>query len=469
MTKGSPNDVPAARCPPGTTPHYQRGNGMIATWCELEDGRKHGPYLEWWSRSQMRMRGQYQFGGRTGTWLSWSQTGKKLRDIEFWEGAVHGRARYFYENGGLWKAGEYRRNQEHGQWTWFHEGAGKWMEGGFIAGKKHGIWKQWARDGSLLGECSFDRGTGTEVVRFESGLVQSKVDYADGLRHGKAEGWYQTGRRAFLQGWSHGKPAGRWVTWDELGNVVKVEEHTAQDIGAPEDTQIGASTKVYQRRMHRTSRIEIDKGLSRLYAPDEATEILAAESLQAGSMPHDAFSEGEVTEFREARPDEPERLQKFYRDRNRTLLRIEAFADGKRSKTTYYRDGEPYRIQRWHPTGNLASEGELSNLERQGTWTHWHDNGQRSFIGSYTNGRPNGRFQRWNRDGLVLGQFDVLDGNGTWFDWYESGNLREQGELIHGLEEGPWNYFLETGALLRVVVYDRGRVQEVDGDDTIVT
>ena len=52
--------------------------------------------LEWYSRVQKRLRGQYQFGGRTGTWISWSPVGVKLREIEFWEGDLHGQVRFWY-------------------------------------------------------------------------------------------------------------------------------------------------------------------------------------------------------------------------------------------------------------------------------------------------------------------------------------------------------------------------------------
>jgi len=451
----------------GTAPHYDRSGGVVATWCELPDGRKHGPYVEWWSRTQQRMRGQYQFGGRTGTWLSWARGGPRTREIEFWEGDVHGRARFWYESGHPWKGGEYRRNQEHGMWSWYHEGAGLSLQGSYISGKKHGIWKQWARDGSELGECSFDRGTGTEVVRFENGLMQSKIDYVDGLKHGEAVCWFSSGRRSYFQAWQHGRPAGRWITWDEAGNVVKVEEFTAHDIGLPEDTKVGADTQVFFRRAKQGNRTVVIPG-SRLYAPDEATEIVAAEALQASALQHAAYVEGEVTEFREAKPDEPEKLQKFYRDRNRTLLRIEAFEDGRRAKTTFYRDGEPYRIQRWHVSGNLASEGDLVNLERNGIWTHWHDNGQRSFMGTYRGGRPHGRFERWDRDGEPIGRFELEDGTGTWYDWYDSGQLREEGGLREGLEHGLWTYYAESGEVSKVVDYEHGEVLAINGEDTIV-
>jgi len=207
---------------------------------------------------------------------------------------------------------------------------------------------------------------------------------------------------------------------------------------------------------------------SRLYAPDEATEIVAAEALQASALQHAAYVEGEVTEFRDAKPDEPEKLQKFYRDRNRTLIRIEAFEDGRRAKTTFYREGEPYRIQRWHASGNLASEGDLLNLERNGIWTHWHDNGQRSFMGSYRAGRPSGRFERWDRDGEPIGRFELENGTGTWYDWYDNGQLREEGGLREGLEHGLWTYYAESGEVSRVVDYEHGEVLAINGEDTIV-
>ncbi len=469
MAQGIPGDVPPAQCLPGTTPHYERAQSIVATWCERPDGCKHGPYVEWWNAKQMRLRGQYQDGGRIGTWISFALDARRTREIEFWEGDVHGKAKYWYESGHPWKAGKYHRNQEHARWVWFHEGGGKWLDGRFEYGKKNGLWRQYSVSGESLGESSFDNGTGLEVLRFEDGSIQSQVPFVDGKKHGQSVCWHANGRKRYMQKWSADRPDGRWTTWNENGEVVKVEEHSKHGVTAIEETSVGVQTQVFMRRAILGDWKQLKLPTSKLYARDEATEILNAEALQARAMPHAAYVAGEVTEVREASRDEPERLRKFYRDRNGTLMRIETFADGMRSKTTFYRDGEPYRIQRWHPTGNPASEGELRNLNRHGTWTHWHDNGQRSFVGDYTLGRPTGRFARWSRDGVVLGEFEVSGDTGVWTDWHDNGEISEQGMLVDGVEHGPWTYFDSHGRVTKAVQFERGDVVTMDGDDTILT
>ncbi|MBT8493569.1 MAG: hypothetical protein KJO07_10965, partial [Deltaproteobacteria bacterium] len=279
MPRGAPPDLPQAACPAGCEAYYERSQGgATATWCELPDGRKHGPYIEWWSRGQMRMRGQYQFGGRTGTWLSFSSRGIRTREIEFWEGDIHGKAAFWYDNGQPWKAGSYRRNLEHGEWAWYHPEGGKWLTGRYESGKKHGVWRQYAKSGRILGESSFDHGTGRDVVFYDNGLVQAQADYIDGKKHGQAICWHDNGKKAFVQGWESGHPAGRWITWDELGNVIKVEEYTGHKVGHTEDTKLGDQTQVFRRRVSLTKTGLLDVSTSKLYNPDEATEILADEA-----------------------------------------------------------------------------------------------------------------------------------------------------------------------------------------------
>jgi len=472
MAKGKPPKVPAPKCRPGTTPHFARGKEAVATWCELPDGRKDGPYVEWWDHGQMRLRGQYQDGGRTGTWITWSRRGKCAREVEFWEGDVHGKARFWYSSGHPWKKGQYYRNQEHERWVWLHDGGGRWLEGRYERGKKQGVWQQWSQDGKLLGQSKFEGGTGIDTRFFDDGSMSARIPYINGKKHGKATRWHENGQRKAQEHWNDGRPTGHWINWDESGRVVE-----SQDFGDPmdgprgSDTQMGIRTNVFFKRAQRGVSKFLKLPTSKLYSPDEATEIREAEAVQGNRMPHAAYVAGEITEIKDTKPGpdvDSERLRKFYRDRNGSLMRIETFLHGKRSKTVFYRGGEPYRIQRWHPSGNSESEGELDGLMRHGTWTHWHDNGQRSFIGSYDSGVTEGRFTRWNRDGRMLGEFDIAKGNGTWWDWHDNGRVREHGMLVDGREHGPWTYYDEEGAVVKAILFEHGEVTSLDANDTLV-
>lgn len=77
----------AIRCPHGTAVAAGQTQGRLsAVWCEKPDGRRHGPYLEWWENHQKKSAGMYQDGVRHGVWSFFLMNGQRDSQVEYRNG-----------------------------------------------------------------------------------------------------------------------------------------------------------------------------------------------------------------------------------------------------------------------------------------------------------------------------------------------------------------------------------------------
>lgn len=77
----------AIRCDRGTVVAAGQTQGRLsAVWCERPDGRRHGPYLEWWENHQKKGAGTYRDGVRHGTWTFFLPSGQRDSQIEYVNG-----------------------------------------------------------------------------------------------------------------------------------------------------------------------------------------------------------------------------------------------------------------------------------------------------------------------------------------------------------------------------------------------
>ena len=79
----------AVSCPHGTVFAAGQTQGRLsAVWCERPDGRRHGPYIEWWENHQKKSSGLYQDGVRQGVWTFFVPSGQRDSQIEYRNGAA---------------------------------------------------------------------------------------------------------------------------------------------------------------------------------------------------------------------------------------------------------------------------------------------------------------------------------------------------------------------------------------------
>jgi hypothetical protein len=82
-----PDAQAAVSCPRGTVFAAGQTMGRLsAVWCEKPDGRRHGPYVEWWENHQKKGAGMYQDGVRHGVWTFFLNNGQRDSQVEYKNG-----------------------------------------------------------------------------------------------------------------------------------------------------------------------------------------------------------------------------------------------------------------------------------------------------------------------------------------------------------------------------------------------
>jgi len=63
-------------CPQGTASFGAAPPEGSATWCERDDGTRHGPYQSWYADGRSREQGTYKDGVPAGNWTRWGMDGR---------------------------------------------------------------------------------------------------------------------------------------------------------------------------------------------------------------------------------------------------------------------------------------------------------------------------------------------------------------------------------------------------------
>jgi len=130
------------------------------------------------------------------------------------------------------------------------------------------------------------------------------------------------------------------------------------------------------------------------------------------------------------------------------------------------------RDTRRYAGGGRASQGELRDGARQGTWTFWDEHGRVAAQHEFVDGRREGWCVRWHAfngkrrsegrhragrregawifrhaGGALRGEGIYVAGRpeGLWRMWHDNGELALQGRFVAGRRDGPWTWRHRNG------------------------
>ena len=66
---------------------------------KISEGKKQGPWLEFWVTGQLKSKGEYIDGKKTGLWLSFYTNGQLMRKGNYLENIVDGDWLYYFRDG----------------------------------------------------------------------------------------------------------------------------------------------------------------------------------------------------------------------------------------------------------------------------------------------------------------------------------------------------------------------------------
>jgi hypothetical protein len=88
---------------------------------------------------------------RHGPSTNWFDNGQ----LFYQHGKKHGTFTFYYENGQVAAAGEYKDDQPDGMWVWTHRNGQKATVGQYEGGRQVGDWRWWNDDGTLASQKNY--------------------------------------------------------------------------------------------------------------------------------------------------------------------------------------------------------------------------------------------------------------------------------------------------------------------------
>lgn len=182
------------------------GEGIVDT-----EGRRQGPWKEFYETGELRSEGSYKNGQREGDWIFYYRDGKEEQRGSYYKGKPEGDWKWTYSNGQTWREETFIDGLEEGLAIEYNdtgkvvskgnyisgEREGNWMldlgdereEGSYVAGLKNGMWKTYYPTGKLKQEGKFEQGqeSGKHTEYYESGQIREIGAFKFGSREGD---WY---------------------------------------------------------------------------------------------------------------------------------------------------------------------------------------------------------------------------------------------------------------------------------------
>ena len=179
------------------------GDGVVDA-----EGRRQGPWKEFYETGELRSEGSYKKGKREGEWVFYYRDGKEEQRGSYNKGNPDGDWKWTYDNGQTWREevfydgleeglaieyndagkvvskGNYLSGEKEGEW--FQDLGDDREEGTYVVGLRNGLWKHYYPSGKLKFEGKFEQGAenGKHSYYYESGQVQEIGSYKFGLKEG---------------------------------------------------------------------------------------------------------------------------------------------------------------------------------------------------------------------------------------------------------------------------------------------
>ena len=138
---------------------------------------KNESYTEYYDNGQIFKEGNYKDDVLDGKWTEWYENGQKKSEQNFKNYWPDGKWTEWYENGQIKLEGNYNSNKRDGKWTEWYENAQKSIQGNYKNGLKDGKWSYWN-----------EKSKKTDIKKYKMAVLIS------------------------------------WIAWDKNGNVMNLED-----------------------------------------------------------------------------------------------------------------------------------------------------------------------------------------------------------------------------------------------------
>lgn len=125
-------------------------------------------------------------------------------------------------------------------------------------------------------------------------------------------------------------------------------------------------------------------------------------------------------------------------------------------------EGKPYTgaVTEGYADGKPKSWKSIKDGITEGLWQEWHPNGKLKYNAYWKDGKGHGLWQYFHENGLLKYEESYLMDIPTGISraYYENGQLKDDNFFLAGKKHGAWSSFSETGVLLKMELWEDGKV-----------
>ena len=174
---------------------------LAAEGVTTEQGKREGPWKEFWPDGSLKSEGLYTNGLKEGKWMFYRPSGEKEQEGVYLNDQVHGTWTWWYAGGALHRKESYSKGDPDGVFLELDSAGEALVSGQHVAGEREGLWRVHVND------------------HVEEGR------YLAGQKHGKWTHTYGSGKREFEGEFDFGQPVGKHQQWHPNGVLEEVGKY----------------------------------------------------------------------------------------------------------------------------------------------------------------------------------------------------------------------------------------------------
>ena len=165
-----------------------------------EQGRKKGPWTDYYTTGETRAGGFYTNNQRSGRWT------------------------FYYRAGGVEQKGRFERGRYQGLWIWYYPNRNTWREESYFNGREDGVFVEYGSNGTILTKGDYISGEKEGEWIYQVGDHEERGNYVIGLREDTWKYYYNDGKLKYEGRYSQGNPDKRHKYYFPSG-VLKEEQY----------------------------------------------------------------------------------------------------------------------------------------------------------------------------------------------------------------------------------------------------
>jgi antitoxin component YwqK of YwqJK toxin-antitoxin module len=229
---------------------YSRLASPFISQAEFKDGLLDGTWTIYDSKQNKISQWSFVNGQREGLSVWWHPNGKKLREINYKNGAIDGEVVEYTDAGLISKRAVFELGRQLVLRTDTYPNGAKKTQGKYLeaplavrtpddwwnavtatftnVGKDERLgWVAWYPNGQEQLHGSYKQGKedGFFVWWYPNGQKSAEGEYRAGLQHGTWVWWHENGQKATEGLYRDGEQFGHWTVWNKQGRVTQASEH----------------------------------------------------------------------------------------------------------------------------------------------------------------------------------------------------------------------------------------------------